>query len=45
MIKEICLVQLKEEVKNNPGAKFYIYLRNPPTDIQYETKKIEPCIL
>jgi uncharacterized protein YeaO (DUF488 family) len=45
MIKETCLAQLNEELQKNPGAKFYICLRNPPADIHYETGKIEKCIL
>ena len=43
MLKETCIAQLKEEVQKNPTAKFYICMRDP-TDIQYETGKIEPCI-
>ena len=44
MLKETCIAQLKEEVQKNPTAKFYVCLRDPPTDIQYETGKIETCI-
>ena len=43
MLKETNLVQLKEEVQKNPSAKFYICMRNPPTDIQYEIGRIEKC--
>lgn len=43
MIKETYIAQLKEEVQKNPSAKFYICVRNPPTDIQYETGRIKKC--
>jgi uncharacterized protein YeaO (DUF488 family) len=44
LLKETCTAQLKEEVQKNPTAKFYVCLRDPPIDIQYETGKIEQCI-
>lgn len=44
LIKETCIAQLNEEIQKNPGAKFYICLRDPPTDIQYETGKIGKCM-
>ena len=45
MIKETYIAQLKEQVQKNPEAKFYVCLRTPPDDIQYETGKIEKCIV
>lgn len=44
MLKETCITQLKEEAQKNPDAKFYICMRNPPTDSHYENGKIEKCI-
>jgi uncharacterized protein YeaO (DUF488 family) len=45
LIKETYIAQLKEQVQQNPEAKFYICLRTPPDDIEYETGKIEKCIV
>lgn len=43
LLKETYVAQLKEEAQKNPEAKFYICLRTPPADIQYEIGKIEKC--
>ena len=45
MIKESHVAQLKELVQKNQEANFYICLRTPPADVQYETGKIEKCIV
>jgi uncharacterized protein YeaO (DUF488 family) len=41
MIKEVHITGMKEKLNENPEAKFYICMREPPKDLPYEVGRVE----